>query len=98
MIQFFFILTTVPGAGVISASIHTTLTALPPLLTQNIGIPSSDLQVLLFAACSPPQHHRKLDHYENICFSYFHSMARTKQTKKVKPDMAIPPENLLIKL
>ena len=78
-----------PGAGVISASIHTTLTALPPLLTQNIGIPSSNLQVLLFAACSPPQHHEKPDHYENIHFSYFHSMARKKQTKKVKPDMAI---------
>ena len=82
MIQFFLILTTVPGAGVISASIHTTLTALPPLLTQNIGIPSSDLQVLLFAACSPPQHHGKLDHYENIHFSYFSEHGKNKTDKE----------------
>ena len=71
-----------PGADVISAGIHTTLTALPPLLTQDIGIPSSDLQVLLLAACSPPQHHRKPDHYENIQFSYFSQHGKNKTDKE----------------
>ena len=92
----FFILTTVPGAGVINASIHTTLTA--KLLSQNIGIPSSDLQVILFAACRTPPHmvENQIMMKINI-FHIFHSMARREQIKKVKPDMASSPRKFINK-